>query len=95
VDATGFTTEELSVARVVLRHLYHHPQAKDTAQGIATWWLEQQRIEQTVQRVFRALDLLAVKGLVSERRGPDDRHYFELNTKRLPDIVCFLEESRP
>lgn len=52
------------LSRKILNYLIKHPQAGDTLEGIATWWLEQQRIEEIVDEVAEALDVLIKKGRV-------------------------------
>jgi len=90
--AGGLTADELSLARAILEYLSRHPQAKDTREGIATWWLQQQQIEQAVRRIFRVMEFLASRDFLVKRRGPDLRVYYELNQRRLEEIGHFLEE---
>lgn len=52
------------LARRVLSYLEKNPEAGDTLEGIATWWLEQQRIDQVVEEVAEALEYLIQKGVV-------------------------------
>ena len=84
-------SEELRVARLVLAHMQRHPGAKDTAEGIARWWLHMQRIDRTVDTVLRALEVLKSRRLAVERRALDGRTYYSLNTGRLDDVSKFLE----
>ncbi len=93
--AGGLTADELSLARAILEYLSRHPQAKDTREGIATWWLQQQHIEQAVRRISRVMEFLASRDFLVKRRGPDLRVYYELNQRRLEEIGHFLEEPEP
>ena len=52
------------LSRQILVYLQEHPEAGDTLKGIAAWWLEQQRIEQLVEEVAEALELLIKQGTV-------------------------------
>lgn len=52
------------LSQKILNYLKKHPQAGDTLEGIATWWLAQQRIEEIVDEVADALDVLIKKGRV-------------------------------
>lgn len=52
------------LSQKILNYLKKHPQAGDTLEGIATWWLAQQRIEEIVDEVAEALDVLIKKGRV-------------------------------
>jgi len=52
------------LARRLLDYLEKNPDAGDTLEGIANWWLEQQRVEQVVDEVAEALDYLVQIGVV-------------------------------
>lgn len=52
------------LARRLLDYLEKNPDAGDTLEGIAHWWLEQQRVEQVVDEVAEALDYLVQIGVV-------------------------------
>src|SRR5215467_8912306 len=91
----GGVGEEEEIARLIVRYLSRHPEAKDTREGIATWWLRQQQIEYAIQAVHRALDVLLRRGLILEHRGPDLRSYFSINSERLDDVAQFLGEPKP
>jgi hypothetical protein len=80
-------------AQQTLRYLTRHPHAKDTAQGIATWWLQRQRIEQAVDDVYDALALLLDRRLIIERQGRDRATYYELNREQLDEVDRFLGEQ--
>jgi Fe2+ or Zn2+ uptake regulation protein len=59
------------LSRQILDHLQKHPEASDTLEGIAAWWLEQQQIEQLVEEVADALELLVKKGAVRAHKKND------------------------
>lgn len=50
--------ELLDLADEILRYLQNHPNAVDTVEGIAKWWVWRQRITELVNRVQLALDYL-------------------------------------
>jgi len=58
----------------ILNYLRDHPQAKDTAEGIARWW-----VHEDVQVVKDALGLLQKEGVV-EKKG----RVFQLKQNRWP-----------
>ena len=55
----------ISVAKEIVRYLDVHPQAGDSAEGIAHWWLKRQRVSEAVEDVERALDYLVTKGVLT------------------------------
>jgi hypothetical protein len=74
----------------ILRYLLRHPQAKDTREGIAAWWLRQREIEQAVHEIFAGLDILLADHLVVERRGPGLDPYYAVNAAQREAIARFL-----
>ena len=77
----GSETDESQVAALILEYMQRHPEAKDTAEGIAQWWLQQGRIEPTVDTVRGALALLRARDQIVERRAPDGRTYYSLKSQ--------------
>ena len=84
------SAEDRLVAHAILRYLLCHPGAGDTQEGIASWWLRKQRIEEEVPRVIRALEFLETCGLIVQRTGPDRLPHFRVNTERAEEISRLL-----
>lgn len=70
---------EESIAQRILSYLMNRPEAKDTLEGIAQWWLEREYIEESVDRVSRELSLLCSQGLVVQEKGVGMSPYYKLN----------------
>lgn len=51
------------MAIAILNYLRDHPQAKDSAKGIAEWWLGEDK-----EMVEKALALLKQEGIIAKRR---------------------------
>jgi hypothetical protein len=62
----------VEVVDAILRYLHSHPDAVDTVEGIAKWWLSPERCVDT-GIVEAALARLEAQGLV-HRRANADRH---------------------
>ena len=58
------------VVDAILRYLYAHPEAVDSAEGIAKWWLPADWCVD-VQTVETALTRLSKQGLVRRRTNAD------------------------
>jgi hypothetical protein len=58
-----------AVAAQILDYLRAHPQAADTARGIAEWWLSGRAVDTGL--VNRALRMLAADGYVVSETNPD------------------------
>ncbi len=54
----------------IMKYLETNPQAGDTLEGIARWWLLQQQVSDSVSAVHKALEQLKTKGFVEERKSP-------------------------
>ena len=57
----------------ILNYLRKHPDAADTVEGITGWWLESQRIDESVDKVFEILEVMCKKKLlyqVKYENGP-------------------------
>lgn len=50
------------IARKILDYLRKNPNAGDTLEGITKWWLEFERIDQSVDEIGEILDMMAQKG---------------------------------
>jgi len=72
--------EGYEVARAILNYLRAHPDAKDTLEGIAQWWLTREGIERKVKEVERGVSILLDQGLVIEVRRDGLMPYYRLNT---------------
>jgi Fe2+ or Zn2+ uptake regulation protein len=50
----------------ILDYLSEHPDAADTPAGIALWWLQRRRYEESLTRVQRALNQLERQGSLAK-----------------------------
>ena len=69
--------DEDQVAEAILAYLAEHPQAMDTMEGIAEWWLMRQHIRVTVMMLARVLRRLTEQGVVEEL-GPREAPRYRL-----------------
>jgi hypothetical protein len=68
--------DDQGIALAVLSYLQEHPDAKDTLEGIAQWWLLRQCSERRLAEVKRGVSVLLAQGLIVEiRRGGLSPHY--------------------
>jgi hypothetical protein len=66
---------ESELAEAILAYLTEHPEAMDTLEGIAEWWLLRQMARVEVPRVARVLGRLTARGLVEQvGTGPSCRY---------------------
>jgi len=62
--------KEEDLANAILRYLAEHPNAQDTAEGIASFWVMRQRVKEDVKEVLSVLRQLTRSGQLERlRRG--------------------------
>ena len=87
------TAAAQQIARGILRYLLPHPEAKDTLDGIAQWWLGWERGEPARGDVERAVSLLLSQGFILETRRQGLQPYYGLNPQKQEEIFKFLHGS--
>ena len=81
-QATAEQRQEQELAEAILHYLVEHPQAMDTLEGIAEWWLLRREIGVAVERVERALAQLTAQGYL-ETLGTGANRRFRLKAGSL------------
>ena len=81
------------MARAILRYLQGHPDAKDTLEGIAQWWLLKEWTERKYNQIESSLSDLVSRGLVIERRREGMPPYYWLNRAKQNEISQFLSKE--
>jgi hypothetical protein len=61
------------IATAIRDYLAQHPEATDSEQGIAKWWVASMGIATNVEEVTLALELLREQGIVDRSVLPDGR----------------------
>jgi hypothetical protein len=85
--------KETEIARAILQYLQGHPDAKDTLEGIAQWWLLKEWTEKKYQQIETSLSHLVSRGLVIERRREGMPPYYWLNHAKQDEISRILESG--
>ena len=62
----------------MLRYLGAHPDAADTLDGVAVWWLSGKA---PLAAVAQALETLVAKGLLQRRPSPDGKQLYSASRK--------------
>jgi hypothetical protein len=68
------------MARLILSYLEEHPQASDTLEGIAEWWIMRQQIRVEIECLKKVLQDLAERGLLIAS-GEQDNPRYRLGTR--------------
>jgi hypothetical protein len=94
----GFLKTEMtrSVARIsheILAYLIENPNAQDTPEGIAQWWLLQQDINRSTALIREALAVLVNQGLLIQHQCKDMKTHYGINREKYEEIVALLENT--
>jgi hypothetical protein len=89
---------KLSVfAKKILSYWLENPNAKDTSDGIADWWVRYQEFRHWRPRVKKALAELVEMKLVLKKKGQKGRGsqvYYELNRQFEADIPRIIGRAQ-
>jgi len=87
---------EPTIADDVLSYLLRYPEAQDTVEGIAEWWLAEQQAERTMAAVRRAVAELEARGFVvkASMGGLQQPLRFSLNKAREQEIRDYLSSRQ-
>ena len=84
--------QQREISRYILAYLSDNPDAGDTFDGIAEWWLLSQQIKFETRNVSEAVARLVSEGLIEEREGSDKRKIYRINKARARDIRGLLRQ---
>lgn len=72
---------EESLAHSVMRYLSEHPNAMDTLDGIAEWWIMRQQVRVDVEKLTRVLARLTENGRL-DKIGSGDKARYRLKSDK-------------
>jgi hypothetical protein len=78
--------ETRDALKVILKFIEKNPQAKHTAEGIASTWIFQQRLEEKIGVVLQVIEYLVKRGFLEEIPKVDDEYYYRVNKSKLGKI---------
>ncbi len=78
----------------ILAYLDENPDANDTSEGIAEWWLLEREIREQQEQVEAALSELVAEGWVIASRRADARVRYRLNQDRAQELRDCLRRGR-
>lgn len=91
ISPAQMNEEKVRMAYEILEYLIDNPNAQDTLEGIAEWWLLERTIRQQTLAVEEALSMLVAERLVLARKGIDSRTHYKLNSRRRRKIRLLLQ----
>jgi hypothetical protein len=79
--------------RELLTYCIEHPDAKDTVEGILSWWFHSGEARWRVDEVKTALDELTAQGWLTSRSIRQSEVIYGLNKDKTAEISKFLSHS--
>jgi hypothetical protein len=86
-------TNKSQIGYQILTYLAEHPEAQDTVEGIAEWWLLERQIKFQTASVKEALFELVAKELILEHRGLDSKTIYRINQAKSKEIKEFFKKK--
>ena len=72
----NLTEKEQTIAQLLINYMQNNPEAKQTAEGIARWWILQQKFEDEIEVIERVIKCLTDEGIIEKIEFSDsDAHY--------------------
>ena len=77
----------------ILRYLLRHPNAQDTLEGIAEWWIMEEQIYQKYREVEEALKILVNQNLIVKTQYANSDILYSLNNDKKALIETIVEDN--
>jgi hypothetical protein len=78
----------------ILAYLSENPDAQDTLEGIAEWWLSEQTVKPSMAVVGEALKELVDRGLILAWSGEESRTLYKVNRRKMEEISTLLTQFK-
>jgi hypothetical protein len=77
----------------ILRYLLRHPNAQDTLEGIAEWWIMEEQIHQKYREVEEALKVLVNENLIIKTQYANSDVLYSLNADKKALIETIIKAA--
>ncbi|MCP4625765.1 MAG: hypothetical protein GY850_19945 [bacterium] len=66
------------ISKQILNYLKKHPASSDSLEGIADWWLKSESVDQAVDQVAQALEVLIKTGSIKKVKFENGKMVYRL-----------------
>lgn len=87
--------EKNNIRRGILSYLIENPDAQDTLEGIAEWWLLQMEINRSTRLIREALAEMTEMGFLVQWQEKDAQIHYRIAANKLEEISDFLVRGKP
>lgn len=84
--------DQAQIRRDVLSYLIDNRDAQDTLEGIVEWWLLERKIKHESLEVKKAIDDLAARKMIIQRKTRDARTHYRVNHRKQKEILALLKK---
>ena len=92
MDNIHLTEQERKLALLLIRFMQKNSEAKHTAEGIARWWIMQQKFEEEIEKIKKVLEYLTKVGVLQEIAPTQNQRYYKINNQ---SVIHFIKEIEP
>lgn len=86
------TKDEKIAAVDILKYIQKQPNVKHTAEGIAKYWIYQQRLEENLDTVISAIAYLVQRGFLIEENEISETSFYKVNKDKIVEIETTLKK---
>jgi len=83
--------EEIAAVKDILKFIQNQPNAAHTVEGIAKYWIFQQRLEEKLDHVIHAIEYLTQENFLVEIKKANGGRYYKVNQAKLTRIPAALQ----
>ena len=83
VEKIDLTEKERRIAQLLVKYMLKNPEAKHTTEGIARWWVMQQKFEEEIKVVEKVIEYLTNIGVLEKVLLPGDNTYCKFNPEKV------------
>ena len=83
-----------TVKKAILSYLVKHPDAGDTLEGIASWWIAKELIESETKIIANIIEVLLRDGFILKKVRGDKTTFYYLNKDKLAEIEKIIGDTR-
>ena len=83
VEKDNLNKKEQRVAQLLFRYMVDHPEAKHTTEGIAKWWILEQKLEEEMAVIKNVISHFIDVGLLKEVELPQKKNYLKINLEKI------------
>lgn len=89
----SLSPEKRGVVQEVLRYLSRHPEAGDTLEHIAKWWLPVERLLPKLEVLEETLAYLVAQGVVTETVLPGGEKFYKVTPDQRTKIAQLIQTA--